>query len=286
MLISALIAAFAGLSLRAWGVIELPVASEWMVPLILGCAVLFCVGLWDDLWHLSAGVKLIGQTVASLIPMLWGIRFEHVSILGGSSMDLGYWAFPLTFIWVLFITNAWNLIDGLDGLSAGLAVIAAATFAALLFLKGDVQPALVMLVMIGALAGFLWHNFHPATIFLGDSGSLVLGYVLAVTAIVGSSGERAAWPMAIPLLVLGLPILDTALVMTRRLLESLRMIQRDRAEPFLKRLRHVARLLEADQQHLHYRLIAHEFSHQGAVLVLYGVAALLSLLALVTAIAD
>ncbi len=261
--------------------LDVPIASGFLFPLFLGCTVLFLVGLWDDLRHLSVGVKLIGQMVASLIPILWGIRFEQLSIFGGGPMDLGIWAFPLTFFWVLFITNAWNLIDGLDGLSSGLAIIAAGTFAVLFLVKGSFQPALILLALLGALAGFLRYNFHPATIFLGDSGSLLLGYILAVTAVMGSFSEATAWPIAIPLLVLGLPILDTVLAVTRRLIESLRMIQRNREEPCLKRIRHFRRLLEADQQHIHYRLLARGFSHRGAVLVFYGFSFILATLAFV-----
>ena len=242
-------------------------------------------GLWDDLWHLSVGVKLIGQTAASLIPILWGIRFDRLSIFGGHPAELGFWSLPLTVLWVLFVTNAWNLIDGLDGLSSGIAIIAAGTFAALFLIGGDFRPTLVMLVMVGALAGFLWHNFYPAKIFLGDSGSLLLGYILAMTAIMGSLSEATSWPLAIPLLVLGVPILDTALAIARRLLKSLRIIQRDREALRLKRLRHFACVLEADQRHIHYWLLARGLSHRGAVLTLYGCAAVFSALALVMALA-
>ncbi len=278
---SALIVVLAAPVLYAHGVIDLPVASGFLLPLLLGCAVLFCVGLWDDLRHLSVGVKLIGQTVASLIPILWGIRFERLSLFGDSAMDLGYGALPLTLLWVLFITNAWNLIDGLDGLSSGVTIIAAGTFAALFVVEGDFRPALVLLVMVGALAGFLWYNFHPAKIFLGDSGSLLLGYILAMTAVMGSFSESTSWPMAVPLLVLGVPILDTVFVLTRRFIESLHAIRRDREESCFKRIRHFQRLLKADRQHIHYRLLDRGCSHRGAVLTLYGAAVLLSALALV-----
>ena len=283
---SVLLAVLSVSGLHATGVVEVPVAFGVLLPLLLGCTFLFAVGLWDDVRHLSVSVKLAGQTVASLIPMLWGIRFERLSLLEGSPVDLGGWAFPVTLLWVLFMTNAWNLIDGLDGLASGLAIIAAGTFAALFMINGDFQSALVLLVLVGALAGFLWHNFYPAKIFLGDSGSLLLGYTLAVTVVVGVRHDAMAWPTVIPLLVLGLPIVDTAFVMTKRCIESLHTIQQDGPAPCLKRLRHFKRLFEADQHHIHYRLLAHGFSHRGAVLVLYGFAAFLSALALVTAIAD
>ena len=283
---STLIAVLVVASLCALGMMDIPVATGFLLPLLLGGIVLFLVGLWDDLWHLSVGIKLIGQTVASLIPILWGIRFDHLSMLGGSPLDLGYGSFPLTLCWVLVMTNAWNLIDGLDGLASGLAIIAAGMFVVFFLVQGNVAPALVLLALIGALAGFLWHNFYPAKIFLGDSGSLLLGYTLAVTVVVGVRHDAMAWPTVIPLLVLGLPIVDTAFVMTKRCIESLHTIQQDGPAPCLKRLRHFKRLFEADQHHIHYRLLAHGFSHRGAVLVLYGFAAFLSALALVTAIAD
>jgi len=281
---SALVAVLAVPGLQTWGVIDVPVASGFLVPLLLGCTVLFLVGLWDDLWQLSVGVKLLGQAIASLIPILWGIGFDHVSIFGSRSVQLGYVALPLTFLWVIGVTNAFNLIDGLDGLSSGLAIIAAGTFALLFLLKGDVQSALVPLVLLGAVAGFLWHNFHPAKIFLGDSGSLIVGYTLAVTAVVGSRTDATSWPIAILLLVLGVPILDTLLAMTRRLIESLRIIRRDRTTSCLKRIRHFAGLLQADQRHMHYGLLTRGFSHRGAVLVLYGIATILAALACLIAI--
>ncbi len=265
--------------LRIWGVIQIPPLHALMLPLLLGCTILFFVGLWDDLWSLSVGVKLIGQTIASLIPILWGIRLDRISMPGGNLVDLECWAFPVTFLWILFITNAFNLIDGLDGLASGVAIIASGMFAVLFLVRGDFQPALVLLVLIGVLTGFLWYNFHPAKIFLGDSGSLILGYVLAVTAVIGLSSGGMAWPIVVPLLVLGLPIMDTVFVVARRLIESLQTMQRVSEEPYLKRIRHFKRLFEADQQHIHHRLLARGFSHRGAVLVLYGFATILSSLA-------
>jgi UDP-GlcNAc:undecaprenyl-phosphate GlcNAc-1-phosphate transferase len=223
--------------------------------------------------------------MAAGIVIWFGIRVEQVSLLGSGSIALGVLAFPLTFLWIVGITNAFNLVDGLDGLATGLAIIAAGSCAIIFFLNGDTQDMQFILILLGALLGFLPYNFNPATIFLGDSGSLVIGYVLAVTAITGSRRGAQTLAVVIPLLIFGLPIIDTLLSMTRRFVGSLRMLQASRTR-FKERVLCTKHMFAADQRHIHHRLLALGFSHRNAVLLLYALALGLSGLAFVSVLAQ
>ncbi len=248
-------------------------------PVFLGGAIVFLVGVWDDIRPLPAGVKFVLQGVAAGVAIWGGILVEHVSLLGGSRISLGVLALPLTFVWIIGITNAFNLVDGLDGLATGLAIIAAGSIATIFFLRGNIQDTLLLVILLGALLGFLPYNFNPASIFLGDSGSLVVGYVLSVTAITGSQKGATALAVVTPLLVFGLPIVDTLLSMVRRFVGSLRMLESQKAT-LQEQIGRAKRMFEADQRHIHHRLLALGFSHRNAVLVLYGLALGLAFLAL------
>ena len=253
-------------------------------PVSLGGAIVFLLGVWDDIRPVPAWVKFVVQGVAAGVAIWCGILVEHVSLLGGGSIHLGILALPLTFVWIIGITNAFNLVDGLDGLAAGLTIIAAGSIAMIFFLRGDAQDALLLLILLGALLGFLPYNFNPATIFLGDSGSLVVGYILAVTAITGSQKGATTLAVMIPLLVFGLPIVDTLLAMVRRFVGSLRMLDAPKAT-LREQMRVAKSMFAADQKHIHHRLLALGFSHRNAVLVLYALALGLSSLALLSVLA-
>jgi UDP-GlcNAc:undecaprenyl-phosphate GlcNAc-1-phosphate transferase len=245
----------------------------------VGGAIVFLLGVWDDVRPVPAGVKFVVQGVAAGVAIWGGIVVEHVSLLGGSRIDLGALALPLTFVWIIGLTNAFNLVDGLDGLAAGLAIIAAGAIATIFCMGGQAQDTLLLFILLGALLGFLPYNFNPASIFLGDSGSLVVGYVLSVTAISGSQRGATTLAVVTPLLVFGLPIVDTLLSMVRRFVGSLRVLEARHAT--LKE--HVCRakcMFEADQKHIHHRLLALGFSHRNAVLTLYALALGLAFLAL------
>jgi UDP-GlcNAc:undecaprenyl-phosphate/decaprenyl-phosphate GlcNAc-1-phosphate transferase len=237
--------------------------NAWL-PTFFGGLVVFGVGLRDDLVPVRPLVKLGVQALGASVTIALGVRIDHVTWLG-TTYGLGLLAVPLTLLWIVGLTNAFNLMDGLDGLATGLAIIAAATCAAVSTTRGDSQGGLLLLALVGALCGFLPYNFNPATIFLGDSGSLVVGYVLAVTAITGWQKGATALAVAVPLLIFALPISETVLSIVRRTRGL--------------GLRHV---FAADQRHLHYRLIGLGLSHRAAVLLLYGVSLTLALLALAT----
>ena len=254
-------------------------------PMLLGAAVVFLVGVWDDIRPVPAWVKFLFQAVAALVVIWYGARIEGVSLFGGGVIDLGVLVVPITFLWIVGITNAFNLLDGLDGLAAGLASIAAGTCAAIFLLRGDAQDAMLLVILLGALLGFLRYNFNPARIFLGDSGSLVIGYLLAVTAITGSQKGATALAVVIPLLVFGLPILDTLISMIRRFSVAPKLIGPYKAQ-LKERILTAKRMFEADEGHIHHRLIALGFSHRNAVLTLYSIAIFLSLIALISVLAQ
>ncbi len=271
-------------ALASLGHVTIPLTSVWL-PLVLGSLLVFVIGLWDDISPRPVWVKLGFQSIAALVAISWGIRFDHISFLGETGLDIGFLAFPLTFLWIVGITNAFNLVDGLDGLSAGLASIAAGTSAAVFLLRGDQNEALLLITIIGALVGFLRYNFFPARIFLGDSGSLVIGYVLAITAITGSQKGVTALAIVFPLLVFGLPIADTLISMVRRFLGSLKVLQPYKG-PIKQKVTSMKRMFEPDQDHIHHRLLSVGFSHRGAVLTLYGLALALSTLGFLTVLAN
>ncbi len=242
----------AGVELDAW------------LPVLLGGALVFAVGVWDDVRPVSPVAKVVVQVAAASLAVALDVRIDQVTLLG-RSYGLGWLAAPLTVLWIVGLSNAFNLMDGLDGLATGLAIIAAATCATVAVSRGDAQGGLLLVTLLGALCGFLPHNFNPATIFLGDSGSLVVGYVLAVTAVTGWQKGATALAVAVPVLIFALPISETLLSMARR-----------------ARLQGLGHMFAPDREHIHHRLLALGLSHRNAVLLLYGVSLALSLLALVT----
>lgn len=279
----------------AWGIGR--IGASWFAPesmslwwpLLTGGVIVFLGGLLDDIRPLPAWGKFLVQSTGAVVVMGLGLRIDHVSLLGSEPIDLGLFALPLTFLWIVGITNAFNLVDGLDGLAAGLGSIAAGSCAVLFLLRGEPQDALALVIMLGALLGFLPHNFNPARIYLGDSGSLLIGYVLAVSAIIGTQKTATTLAVFVPLLVLGLPILDTLFSMLRRFKgfagspDHRYPVEVESRASWLAALK---RMFEADQRHFHHRLLAMGFSHRGAVLTLYAFAAGLSSFALLSVVAE
>lgn len=251
---------------------------------LLGGWIVFLAGVRDDVRPLAPGTKFAAQAVAAAWALAFGWGFEQLTLFGVT------WALPpalavlVSFLWIVGVTNAFNLIDGLDGLAAGVGFISAAAMAAVFALQGDGANAALLVVVAGALLGFLPANFHPAKIFLGDSGSLVIGYVLAVSALGGSSRGASTLAVVVPLLVFGVPILDTLLAMARRWAGAWAGAGAP-GRSLLARLRAARRMFEADREHLHHRLLAQGLTHRGAVLTLYGVAAGFAGLALLSVLA-
>jgi UDP-GlcNAc:undecaprenyl-phosphate GlcNAc-1-phosphate transferase len=247
-----------------------------LLPVISGAALVFAVGLWDDLDPVGPMLKILVETAAASIVIAAGLMIGRVTIFG-TSHELGWMAIPLTGAWLVVITNAFNLMDGLDGLAAGLIAIAATTCATVLLARGEQPSAMLLVSLLGAVLGFLVYNFHPARIFMGDSGSLLAGYLLAVTAITGQQKGATTLAVGVPLLVFALPLADTVVAIARRLLG--RSSGGYGVAGLGTALR---RVLTGDRAHIHHRLLGLGLSQRAAVLLLYGLMVLGSAIALLT----
>ena len=246
-------------------------------PLFAGAALIVVVGLVDDVRGLGPGPKLAVEFLAAAIVMMSGLLIERVTILG-TTFNLGWLSYPVTAAWLVGLTNAFNLIDGVDGLAPGIAALAGAACGAILIVRGHSAEAMLLAAFVGAMLGFLVYNFEPASIFLGDSGSLVAGFLLAATAIAGWQKGATALASAVPLMIFALPIADAASTLVRRTVatpatqRSVTTVLRQLAKP--------------DRAHIHHRLLALGWSVRRTVIMLYCITALLSLLALATARVD
>jgi UDP-GlcNAc:undecaprenyl-phosphate GlcNAc-1-phosphate transferase len=186
--------------------------------IFIGTLLVAVLGLLDDIRDVSPTAKLLGVTLVALIPVIgYDVTFARVTLPGLGDFDLGWTAYPLTVVWIVFLANLVNLIDGMDSLAAGIVAIAAGSFAILSASFGRVDAAVLSAVVCGATLGFLYHNYHPAKIFMGDSGALALGFLLAALAVDGVLKTAAAITLVAPLLVLAVPILDTSFVVLKRL---------------------------------------------------------------------
>ncbi|MFO0594797.1 MAG: MraY family glycosyltransferase [Myxococcaceae bacterium] len=233
--------------------------------LLLGGTVMFAVGLFDDVKTLRALYKLYGQIAAAAIAWGFGFRIDALDLPLLPSFSTGFLSLPLTIVWIVGVINAVNLIDGLDGLAAGVVFFAAVTNFVVAWLMGTTFVAVVMATLAGAVLGFLFFNFNPARIFMGDSGSYFLGFILAACSIAGPLQKAsAAVSLFVPIVALGVPIIDTLLAMVRRFLERRPIFSPDRG-------------------HIHHRLLDMGITHRRAVLIIYGVTVVLCISAIAIA---
>jgi UDP-GlcNAc:undecaprenyl-phosphate GlcNAc-1-phosphate transferase len=232
------------------------------LALTLGLLPVFLVSCRDDVRGVGPAVKLAGQLAGAAIAVLAGLHLNETIHLFGQPIPLGSLAIPLSLLWIVGVTNAFNLVDGLDGLSAGLGLISAATLAIVAGLTGDGETLVLSLILLGALAGFIPYNVHPARTFLGDSGANAIGFCLACLTLSGGSRLSAGLAVLVPLLAIGVPVADTLVSIVRRLLRGV-----ERRTGFA--------VLRADREHIHHRLLRLGLNHGRAVLILYsaGVAA-------------
>ena len=221
-----------------------------MPALMCAIGILLCFGVWDDRASLSAAPKFAGQALAAVAVIAWGgVIIGTLTI--NERIELSPWiAMPLTFLFLLGGTNAFNLADGLDGLAGGMAMLCFCGTALLAFTVGDSAIGSTALVFVAGVMGFLRFNTHPARVFMGDGGSQLLGFAAAVLAVLLTQDPLVPLSTALPLLLMGLPIIDTLMVMTERLVA--------RRSPF-----------RADRRHIHHRLLALGFEHWQAVSILY-----------------
>lgn len=234
-----------------------------LLGILLGGSLILILGTIDDLFNLPAKVKLVGQILAALILLFFGVKISFVTNPLGGMIYLGGWGGLVTVLWVVGITNALNLIDGLDGLAAGISIIAAATFFCLSYLGKPAETILVLsLILMGSSLGFLRYNFSPARVFMGDSGSMFLGFTLSAIAVMGAFKSAATLALLAPILVLGVPILDTAFAIVRRLKSG---------QP----------AFQADKEHIHHKLLQLGLSQRQTVLLIYLVSIFLGAIALI-----
>ena len=220
--------------------------------LLLGAAVAVTVGAIDDFRGLRWFEKLAGQLVAAAVPTGFGVWVDRFTFpLVGVHALPGWLGVPLTILWIVAIMNMVNFLDGLDGLAAGVAAIAGVTFAVIALSLAKPDAAILSAIVFGGCVGFLRHNFYPARIFMGDSGALLLGFVLATVAVQGLLKTAATVALLFPLLVLAVPIVDTTFVVARR-------------------LRHGEKVFEGDQAHLHHRFLRRGFSQPRAALTIWA----------------
>ncbi len=228
--------------------------------LLPGCLI-FGLGVYDDIHSLSPYVKVAVQAIAGAMLFAGGLRILDLPVLFGTHHFPWFVGLALTVLWVLGITNAFNLIDGLDGLAAGSALFSTIVVFAVALISGSSLVALMALALAGSILGFLRFNFSPATIFLGDCGSLFIGFMLSALALQGAQKAPTIIAVAIPVVSFGLPILETALSIVRRFLGG---------RP----------VFTADREHIHHKLLQRGLSHRQVVITLYAVSALFALLSL------
>ncbi len=237
-----------------------------IIAIILGATILIVMGMFDDVKPINPYIKFAIQILASLIPISCGVVIKRIAVPSFLSQtgfwELGWFAIPVTVFWIVGITNALNLMDGLDGLTAGVVSISSMSMLYISLIVSEPNIALITAALVGACFGFLPYNFNPAKIFMGDTGSLFLGFILSTLSIQGLFKGYAVISFAVPLLILALPIFDTLAAM-------------------LRRIKNKKPIMSPDRAHLHHRLVDVGFSQKQTVCIIYTVCALLGLLAII-----
>ena len=244
----------------AAGLVWLP-SNQQTHGILAGATVIVAVGIADDLLDLSADVKFAGQVLAAVVPVAAGVRVETMTLPFLGHIELGDASYPLTVLGIVAVMNIVNFIDGVDGLAAGVCTIAAGTFAVIALSLDRNEAGVLAMLTAGAALGYLRHGFHPASIFLGDSGSNLLGYMLAAIAVQGALKTNAVVALVFPLVILAVPILDSSFVIA-------------------KRIKYGQPVYRADSWHFHHRFANIGFSQRRTVLYLYGWTLVLAMLAL------
>ena len=232
---------------------------------IIGATIIVIGGFLDDKFDIKPWQKLLFQLAAAISLMLYGVMIFRITNPAASSnlyIDVKAFSIPLTIIWVVGITNALNLIDGLDGLAAGVAFISCITMLIISLLNSRVEAAVLTSILAGSILGFLPYNFNPASIFMGDTGAQLLGFLLAAISIEGAIKSAAAFAIAVPILALGIPIYDTLFAVIRRKING---------KP----------IMQADKGHLHHRLLDMGLSQKQVVMIMYLISAVLGTFAII-----
>ncbi|OZU88385.1 undecaprenyl-phosphate alpha-N-acetylglucosaminyl 1-phosphate transferase [Virgibacillus indicus] len=252
------LAIFAGTFL---GVLYLDPSHVYITEILMGAIVIIITGALDDRFSIRPVVKLTGQLVAASFLISSGLIIERITLPVIGMIDLGFFSVIITVFWVVGITNAINLIDGLDGLATGVTTIALTSIFIMAIIDVQILVAYLSITLIGANLGFLRHNFYPAKIYMGDSGSNFLGYMIAVVSMLGLFKNIALFSFIIPIIVLAVPIFDTLFAIVRRAYNK-------------------ESIMNADNKHIHYQLLAAGYSHRKTVLIIYAFSALFGVMAI------
>ncbi len=236
--------------------------GKHLLAIALGGTLILILGVLDDLWRLRPMAKFVWQILVALLVIYLGVSINFISNPFNGLLQLGWFGILLTILWLVGMTNAINLIDGLDGLAAGVTAISAGTLFFVALRTHQISAAIIMLILCGSALGFLRYNFFPARIFLGDSGSYFLGFILACASILGVFKTTLVVALVIPVMILGVPIFDTMFAIGRRLGER-------------------RSLFSADSKHIHHMLLRAGFSQREAVMAIYIACFLLSIGAVV-----
>jgi UDP-GlcNAc:undecaprenyl-phosphate/decaprenyl-phosphate GlcNAc-1-phosphate transferase len=241
--------------------LQVALSARTLITILLPGTLIFLLGIYDDVRAVGPYVKFATQALAATMLFIGGLRISDLPVLFGAHQFPWYVGLPLTILWVVAITNAFNLIDGLDGLAAGSALFSTLIVFVVALVSQSALVALLTIALAGAILGFLRFNFNPATIFLGDCGSLFIGFLLSALALQGAQKAPTIIAVAIPVVSFGLPILETTLSVVRRFISG---------RP----------VFTADREHIHHKLLQLGLSHRQVVITLYAVSAIFALLSL------
>lgn len=245
-----------------FGALYLQPQHEHILEILFGAIVIIITGILDDRYSLRPVVKLSGQLIAASFLISSGLIIERITLPMIGVIELGFVSVLITVLWIVGITNAINLIDGLDGLATGVTTIALTSMLIMAIMDGQLVAAYLCIVLIGGNLGFLYHNFYPAKIYMGDTGSNFLGFMIAAISMLGLFKNVALFSFVIPVIVLAVPIFDTLFAIVRRAYNK-------------------DSIMMPDNKHIHYQLLAEGYSHRKAVLIIYGFSALFGLMAIV-----
>ncbi|WP_087973576.1 glycosyltransferase family 4 protein [Oceanobacillus rekensis] len=232
-----------------------------MTAVIIGACIMLMTGLLDDTFDLKPIYKLLGQTAAAVVVVSSGLIIDKLTMPFFGTVYLDEIGYIITILWIVGASNAINLIDGLDGLAAGVSTIALSSILVMAIMDYRIVVAYLCIILIGSCLGFLYHNFYPAKIFMGDTGALFLGYSIAVISMLGLFKNVALFSFIIPIIVIAVPIFDTVFAIIRRAINR-------------------QGIATADKKHIHYKLLEMGYSHRTSVLIIYGFSGLFGALAI------
>jgi UDP-GlcNAc:undecaprenyl-phosphate GlcNAc-1-phosphate transferase len=244
------------------GILVFKPDNQYSTSIMLGSGIIVFTGICDDLMELSARLKFIGQLAAAAVVVLYGgLQATFINLPFGGHFEFGLLSIPFTILWIIGITNAINLIDGLDGLAAGVSSIALFSIVGMAIIMGNLYVISIGSMILVSTLGFLFYNFHPAKIFMGDTGALFLGFMISVLSLLGFKNVTFV-SFIVPVLILGVPISDTIFAILRRIINK---------KP----------LSAPDKSHLHHCLLRVGFTHKQTVLIIYAMATFFGLVAVI-----